>query len=358
MPSKLAPQSHRRSALALVVSCALALVALPSLAQQNIQGLPRVSQHQAITQTVGISQITVDYHRPLVNDRPLYGSLVPYDQVWRAGANDNTTITFSHPVKIEGQDLAAGTYGLHMLPGASSWQVIFSSNSTSWGSFSYDEGEDVLRVEVAPETAPHQEILQYRFDDLDLDSGVLAMHWGELRVPFEIEVDTHGQVLAKLRNDLRTLPGFSWMGWTSAARYCLQNNINTEEALQWADNAIQRQENFFTLQVKSGLLQQAGQEEESIALLDRALEIANEAQVNALGYQFLQRGMNAKAIEVFEKNVADYPESWNVYDSLGEAQAANGQTQQAIANYSKALEMAPEAQHGRIQGVLTGLRDG
>lgn len=356
MHSNPAPPARRRHALLLPIVLAGALVALPAVAQQNLRGLPRISQHQSVTQTIGITEITLDYHRPLVNDRPLYGSLIPYDQVWRAGANENTTITFSHDVTVEGQPVTAGTYGLHMVPGASEWQVALSTNSTSWGSFSYSPDEDALRITVTPEAAPHQEILQYRFDDLTPDSGVISLHWGSLRVPFKVEVDTHTYVLTKIRNDLRSLPGFSWMGWTSAAQYCLQNDINLEEALQWADRGLTQQENFITLQVKSGLLQRLGQDEESMALLDRALEVGNERQVNALGYQFMQRGLPAKAAEVFARNVADHPDSWNVYDSLAEAQSSLGQTEQAIANYSKALEMAPEPQHPRIQGLLDGLR--
>lgn len=350
------PHAASPRLLVCTLLCGLALAALPAMAQQNIQGLPNVSQKQSITQTIGISQVTVEYHRPLVRERELYGALVAYDQVWRAGANDNTTITFSDAVEIEGEPLAAGTYGVHMLPSEGDWQVIFSTNSTSWGSFSYDEAEDALRVTVTPKKAPHQEILQYRFEALDAEGGTLSMHWGELEVPVRIAFDTHELVLAKLRNDLRHLPGFSWMGLSSAANYCLQNDINHEEALDWADRALAIQENFNTLQVKAGLLDQAGQNEEAVALLDRALEVANEGQVNFLGYQFMQRGMTEKAIEVFARNVADHPESWNVYDSLGEAQAATGKTRDAIGNYEKALSMAPDAQKDRIEGVLSGLK--
>jgi len=331
------------------------LCVVPLQAQQNITDLPRVSQKQVLTQTIGITEVTLEYHRPLVKERKLWGGLVPYAQVWRAGANDNTTITFEHAVKIEGKELAAGTYGLHMLPGESSWQVIFSENHTSWGSFSYDEKEDALRVEVKPMEAPFQEILRYDFDNLELDSGTVALHWGELKVPFQVKVDTQAQVLAKLRNELRTLPGFSWLGLNSAATYCLQNNINHEEALRWADRAIAQQENFNTLQTKAGLLEQTGKPEEAIALLDRAMGLATEGQVNVLGYQYLQRGMAEKAIEAFAKNVEDHPDSWNTYDSLGEAQAGQGLKKEAIANYKKALKMAPETQKTRISSTLEGL---
>lgn len=346
----------KRTKVVLVGLAALSLwlVVAPAFAQQ-IQGLPRVSQKQVLTQTLGVSEVSITYHRPLVNGRTIWGGLVPYDTVWRAGANDNTTISFSDPVKIEGEDLAAGTYGLHMLPGKDEWQIIFSTNYTSWGSFSYDEAEDALRVTVTPEAAPFQEVLEYRFDHLTLDGGVVVLHWEELEVPFEVEVDTDALVLAKIRRDLRSLPGFSWQGWNSAAAYCARNNINHEEALQWIDRALSMEENFANLQVKSQLLQQTGKTEESIAMAEKLLALANEPQTNLLGYQFMGRGDVDKAIEIFTKNTRDYPESWNVWDSLAEAQANKGMTAAAIANYKKALTMAPEDQHARIEQTIEGL---
>ncbi len=332
-----------------------ALATLPALGQP-IQGLPEQSQGQTITQTVGVSTVTIDYHRPQVRGREVWGSLVPHDQVWRAGANENTTISFSDPVQIEGQDLAAGTYGLHMLPGEKEWQVIFSTNSTSWGSFSYDQAEDALRVTVRPQKAPFQEVMQYRFDHLTSDGGVIVLHWEELDVPFEFEVDTPNHALAKIRRDLRSLPGFSWQGWQSAANYCLQNNIKHEDCMAWADRALGMEENFNTLQVKAGLLQRAGEDEEALELTDKLLEFANEQQTNMLGYQIMGRGDVDRALEIFAKNTRDHPESWNVWDSLGEGQANKGLVKEAIANYSKALELAPDAQKQRIEQILEGLK--
>ncbi len=331
-----------------------ALATMPALAQ--IQDLPEQSQGQTLTQTIGVSTVTIDYHRPQVRGREVWGSLVPFDQVWRAGANENTTISFSDPVMIEGQDLAAGTYGLHTLPGEKEWQVIFSTNSTSWGSFSYDEAEDALRVTVKPQKATFQEVMQYRFDHITDDGGIIVLHWEELEVPFEFEVDTPAHALAKIRRDLRSRPGFSWRGYQSAANYCLQSNVEHEDCMAWADQAIGMEENFNTLQVKAGLLQRAGQTDESMVLTEKLIDLANEPQTNMLGYQYMGRGDVDKALEIFAKNTRDYPESWNVWDSLGEGQAGKGLVKEAIANYSKALEMAPDNQKQRIEQVLEGLK--
>ena len=136
---------------ALLVLEALLLLGSFGLAQSFVLDLPRPSQHAVITQRIGITDVTINYHRPMVNKRKVWGGLVPYGQVWRAGANENTTIKFTDPVTIEGKPLPAGAYGLHMIPGENEWTVIFSRNSTSWGSFTYNQAEDALRVTVKPQ---------------------------------------------------------------------------------------------------------------------------------------------------------------------------------------------------------------
>jgi tetratricopeptide (TPR) repeat protein len=343
------------STVALAVLAVAVLAPAPAGAQQ-IQGLPQVSPHASVSQTLGIAEVTVDYHRPAVRDRQIWGALVPYGQVWRAGANDNTTISFTHPVTVEGTELPAGTYGLHMIPGEETWTVIFSTNSTSWGSFTYDEAEDAARVTVQPEEAPFQERLEYSFEDVDNDSAMLVMHWAELKLPVEIATDTRQNTLAYIRQQLRHLPQFSWQGWASAAAYCLQNDFNHEEALAWVDRSISMQRDPQNLMIKAGLLTRMERTDEAAEVYASALDGANEVQTNAIGYGFLQAGMVDRAIEVFERNTRDYPESWNVWDSLGEAYAAQGDNEKAIVNYSKALEMAPDGQKARIEGVLANLR--
>jgi hypothetical protein len=344
----------RLAALAGTVA-ALALLALPAAAQ--VLTLPQVSPHATLSQTVGLTEVSIDYHRPSVNGRTIWGGLVPYGAVWRAGANDNTTITFSQPVRVEGQDLAAGTYGLHMVPGESEWVIAFSSNNTSWGSFSYDEAEDVLRVTVTPESAPFEEQLRYEVSDVARDSATVSLHWAELRVPFRVETDTDAIALASIRNQLRHLAGFNWQGWSLAANYVLQNDLDADLGLGWVERSIGIQENIQNLSLKARLLEKAGRGDEMAAVLERAEELAaSENEVNLLGYSYLQSGDVERAIALFQRNVDDHPESWNVYDSLGEAYAAKGDEASAVKLYSKALEMAPEAQQPRIEGILDQLR--
>ncbi len=178
-----------------ITLAALAIFASASLshAQSDAQSdaiPPRVSPRAQVSQTIGISTVTIDYHRPSVKGRSIWGSLVPYGAVWRAGANENTTITLSDDATIDGQALAAGTYGLHMIPSNSSWIIIFSNDSASWGSFSYDQSKDALRIEVTPVEAPAKEQLAYEFDAVNTEEATLSLRWEKLRVPVKIHFDT------------------------------------------------------------------------------------------------------------------------------------------------------------------------
>ena len=145
--------------------------------------LPTLSQRAVVIQRIGLTDISIVYHEPYVGGREIWGKTVPYGKVWRAGANENTTITFADDVSVEGKPLPAGTYGLHLIPNPDHWTIIFSKNSTSWGSFSYDEKEDALRVDVTPHAAEFREALTYTFDDIKPDSAAATLRWDKLAVP-------------------------------------------------------------------------------------------------------------------------------------------------------------------------------
>jgi tetratricopeptide (TPR) repeat protein len=332
-----------------------------SLMAQPQLTLPEASPEASITQIIGVSKIKISYHRPGVKERKIWDGLVPYGEVWRAGANENTTIYFSDPVKVEGQDLPAGKYGLHMIPNINEWIIIFSTVNTGWGSYGYSQQEDALRVTVKPETAPFEERLNYRFDNPTNDSVEVALYWEKLRVPFKVELDSYQAVLKNIRQELHGLAQFYWQPWNQAAMYCLQNNINHEEALQWVERSINMNENLTNLFVKSRLLSQMGNEEEAEKTLkqawDMAMATSDENQLNQFGYRLLFAERIDDAIQIFKKNVELHPDSWNVYDSLGEGYANKGDTKNAIKYYSKALEMVEnETQRTRIKEVLKNLQ--
>ncbi len=343
-----------RSVAGLVAGAAL--VAAASAFGQVPLTLPEVSQKAAVSQTIGLTEIVVTYHRPAVKGRAIWGGLVPYGKVWRAGANENTTISFSSPVTVGGKELPAGTYGLHVVPTEQQWTFALSTVSSAWGSFSYDPKEDAVRVTAAPIVAPFLEHLAYTLDEPGPDRVLVTLHWEKLRASFPVEVKTNDVVLASIRSQLRGLPRFSWQGWNEAAQYCAQNKVDLDEGLGWVDRSIEMNENMTNLMTKAALLEAKGDAAQAATLRTKGLAIGTEAQVNQYGYQLLGLGKVDDAIAVFARNVKDHPKSWNVYDSLAEAQAAKGDKAAAIANYSKARSMAPAAQHERIDAELAKLQ--
>lgn len=337
---------------------ALTLAPLTLFAQGPPLNLPEASPHASVTQSVGLTEITIDYHRPAVNQRAVWGSLVAWDQVWRAGANENTTISFSTPVKVEGTALAAGTYGLHMIPRQSGeWTLVLSNDARAWGSFAYDESRDALRATVRTGPGEFRERLVYIFDEPSASSVVASLNWEKVRVPFRIEVDLAEVVLADLEQQLTGLQQFFWQPWNQAANWAIQNGGNHDTALAWADRSIAINENFQNLRTRATVLEAKGQNAEAEALRARAMTLATEADINAYGYQLLGQQKIDEAIAMFAKNVKDHPDSWNVYDSLAEAYARKGDKRLAIANYERAKKMVKvDAQVRRIDGELAKLR--
>ncbi|MEO1050404.1 MAG: DUF2911 domain-containing protein [Bacteroidota bacterium] len=325
---------------------------------QNVTA-PRQSPPAELKQTIGLTEIKVNYSRPNVvrngQDRTgnVWGNTVRYgyqkinfgsknEIPWRAGANENTVISFSHDVKIEGKSLKAGKYGLHMaIHEDGKATVIFSENITSWGSFYYDESEDKLRVDVKMEDTQHIPVLTYDFIDFGTDYGILALSWEKKRIPIRIEVDVKEQVAASFRDELRGPSGFGWQAPLSAANYCMQLNFNHEEALGWAERSIGSNKNFNNLTTKAGLLIQMGKTSEAISTADEAAQLASVNQLNSLGYQMMQLGQLEKAVEYFELNVKNNPKDANVHDSLGEAYKAKGEKQKAIKSFRKSLSLNP-----------------
>jgi tetratricopeptide (TPR) repeat protein len=318
--------------------------------------MPKVSPRATVGQTVGLTTITITYDRPAVDGREVWGKLVPFDSVWRAGANENTVIEFSSPVSVGGQEVPAGRYGLHMIPGSNEWTVILSKQANAWGSFSYDPREDQLRVKTRPVAAEPEERLLYTFEAPGADSVVATLRWEKLAVPFAIAVNSKQVIADSLRVQLRGLHKFFWQPWAQAAAWCNQNDVNLAEATTWAQNSIDIQENFTNLRVKAALLEKQGDAATAGSLRSRSLTLANEADINNLGYQLLAAGKTDSAIVMFRKNVKDYPRSWNAYDSLGEGLAQKGERKQAVEAYTKARKMVQDPnQQKRIDGILASL---
>jgi Protein of unknown function (DUF2911) len=233
---------------------------------------PDVSQGATVSQRVGISEITITYHRPGVKGRVIWGGLVPYNEVWRAGANEATTITFTDDAEIEGHKVAAGTYGFFTIPGEKEWTIILNNQPKQWGAFNYDSTKDALRFTVTPEPIPFQEWLLYTFDDLTMNSTKVMLEWEKLGVGFTVTFDTDG----KLASNEKSAETNAWQSFNNYARYCLDNKVHLDEAIHYADQAIALNKSYMTLRTKAELLAQGGKYQDAVTVGEEAISMGKD----------------------------------------------------------------------------------
>lgn len=332
-------------------NCLLAFIPFLSFGQ-NIT-TPAASQASEVSQTIGISKVTVHYSRPAVKGREVWGKLVPYgwnkqgfgnnkDAPWRAGANENTTISFTHDATVEGKPVKAGTYGLFFVVNENNTgEIVLSKDYRSWGSFFYEASKDALRVPVKLNIIPHTELLTYEFINVTKNGADLVLNWEKKQFPVKIAFDVDGIVIQNAKEELKGPTGFNWRGFLSAANYALQNKVALEQGLQWANTAVTQNNSFATLSVKSGILKEMGKTEEAAKIMNDAMTIATEAELNTYGYQLLNTSQQDKAIEVFVLTTKRFPKSANAFDSLGEAYFTKGDQKNAVANFKRSLGMNP-----------------
>ncbi len=329
------------------------------------------NQKAEVSQWIGPVKVTINYSSPKVHAPDgtnrkghIWGELVPYGlnnlgfgtstaAPWRAGANENTTITFSHDVKFGGAEVKAGTYGLFLIVEKDApWTYILSKNSTSWGSFFYDAKEDAARVQSTPKDSEYTECLTYGFEDRQPSSAVAYLKWENKKVPVTIEVPNINDVyVATLRNELRGSQGFTFQNFASAANFCATNKVNLEEALIWAETAISGsfvgQENFFTLQTKANVLNAMGKDGEAESVMIRAINhpTANVGQIHGYGRTLIAAGKNDKALEVFKTNQKLHPEDkFTTNVGLARGYTAVGDKKNAIKYWELAIKNIPENQ--------------
>lgn len=350
----------------------LSMLALLAAAAVSGQAITTPSsgdnQHAIVSQFIGPVKVTIDYNSPKVHspangeDRrgKIWGGLVPYGLTnlgfgtctecpWRAGANENTTFTVSQPVKVEGQDLPAGTYGFFFIADPNDWTAIFSKNSTSWGSFFYNAAEDQLRVKVKPQKSEYNEWLTYEFTERQTDHATVAMKWEDLQLPIHITVPNMTDIyLSQIRQELRNSPGFTWQNWNAAAQYALKAK-RLDDAYEFAKQAMNTQagigqENFVTLSTLAEIEEARGMPEAK-ARREKALShpTATAIQVHQYARQQLQKGNKAEAIRVWQLNAKMHPNEWPVNVGLMRAWSAQGNYKEALKYAKLAASQAPDA---------------
>lgn len=362
------------------IAAACALAAVPAAAQLREAPPSGDNPRATVVQQIGPVEVSVTYsspdvHAPDGTDRrgKIWGGLVPWGFAdlgfgtcggncpWRAGANENTVFEVSEAVTVEGQPLAAGRYGLFMAPGQDGWTIIFSRNSTSWGSFFYDPAEDALRVSVRTHEHPYTEWLTYEFTERRSDRATLELRWEDLAVPIRIAVPDADELWHRsFARELRDSPGFSWRSWVQASQFLAQKKIHLDDAEEWARAAVSApfvgQENFQTLANLADVLAAAGKADESLATRRRAWNhpASSVFELHAEGRKLIAQGEEDLALEVFQLNASRYPDAWPVHVGLARGWAAKGDAARALEHARKALAQAPDEVNRRSLSEMIG----
>jgi hypothetical protein len=313
----------------------------------------------SVSEQIGIVKVSITYSRPGVKGREgkIYNTPVAHygfvDQghgtstsaPWRAGANENTAITFSHPVKVEGKDLPAGSYGFFISLGEEESTLIFSKVSNSWGSFYYDPGQDALRVQVKNQKLDKsEEWLKYEFTDQTDSTATLAMSWEKRMIPFRIEADVKALQIAAFKNDFRTTRPY--YDYIQAANYCLRNNIALEQALAWMDRAIyfrvMGEKNFRTLSTKASVLMKMNRLDEAKKVMEEAIPMGTVQDVHYYGRTLLIMKQQDEALKVFKMNYDKHPNVFTTNVGMGRAFSAMGDFKKALTYMKAALPQAPD----------------
>lgn len=315
---------------------------------QPLLRVPQVSPAARVEEAFGITDVAVSYHRPSVNKRKIWGGLVPYEVLWRAGANENTLITFSTPVTVEGQPLAAGTYSLFMIPSPTQWTVVFNRFTGGWGTYSYDPVQDVLRVKVTPQPAEMQERLAFTFDESTADAVTLSLRWEKLRVPIRIAAETIKLTMASMRDQLRSAYNWVPQAWREAAGYALRSN-DLDAAQEFVDRSIALSADGMNLRTKARIMERKGDAAAAKELRARAdtLFPADRAALNR-AFEAIGAKKYDEAIAILDAHIAADPKAWRAYSALGIAYASKGDQIKARESFDKAMALAP-SQSNRVE---------
>ena len=271
----------RKTILALAMTLALPIGAQQPQAPQL--KTPRPSPKAVVTQTIGFTDVTITYSRPAARGRQIFGGLVPYDKVWRTGANEATTISFSDDVTINGQALPKGTYSLHTIPGKDQWTIIFNKVANQWGSFNYDQAQDALRVTAKPHGDEYNELMTFAIPKVTPDEATVEIKWTNVAVPFTIGTNTTQKVLSDARAAVAAAKSDDWQTPLRAASFAIENRVGLDEAGKWLDQSIKANENIRNLFEKARLQAAMGDRAGAVATAQKAIAKAGPKDADEVG---------------------------------------------------------------------------
>jgi tetratricopeptide (TPR) repeat protein len=352
----------------LIIICLLA--GKLAYGQFHTMKIPQASNYVTETQRLAVTDITLTYHSPATRGRDVWNNpnVIPQNGTpipWRAGANMNTTITFSTDVSINGNPLKSGTYGLHIVPRGDTYEILFAHASNQWGSYYLDLDKDVtLTVNVMSDSISFSEKLDYEFVNWQENKVTIGLEWGHKRIPFEVSVDLNQTVIASFREELRGINTYRWQAWNDAARWCLQHDTNLPEALEWAERSIEGGYNGFAanknasnLQTKAELLLKLNRQEALKETIEEAINLGmDEQQTNYFSIFLLRGEMYQEAVDFLDVALKQYDEAWYLHLNRSIAYYFLGNKKTALKMIAKTKTLSPASFSQRLDQIEDEIR--
>ena len=354
------------------LSAILFLITIVVTAQFHTLNIPQSSPGVIEKQKLGVTEITINYSSPALNGRDVWNSnhIIPHNGTpipWRAGANMNTTISFSTDVTIDGNELKAGTYGFHIIPTDETFTLLFAHNNNQWGSYYLDIEKDVtLKVDVESTTCTNSKQLDYEFLERTENSVVIGLEWGEKRIPFTVSVDLNKTVVESFRSELRGINTYHWQAWNDAANWCLNHNTNLEEALVWVNRSIDggfygfaANKNITNISTKIKILNKLGRTREVNQTIADAKEmIVDNRDAYAFGKFLLQIGSYQDSKDYSNLSLKKFPDSWSILLNRGVANYFLNNPKAAVKDVKKVIKSAPKQFINRLNEVINEFESG
>ena len=344
-----------------IITSSIFIVCLLVSSQVNAQfehavKLPAVSQKAKVYQQIGVTDMAISYHRPLVKGREIFGKLIKFDKIWRAGADENTVIKFSTDVTIDGKTVKAGAYGLHAIPGKNNWTIILNKETKAWGSYFYKKENDVARFSATTKTTAHQEAMAFNFTHVTPNKATITLSWATTSVSFDVHVNTTDLVNEDIKQQLNSLPWFGWTGLYNAAQYNLNNNVHLDDAVKWIDKSIRNNRNYSNLSLKAKILEKQGNKADADKLNIEALTLGTARDLQRAAF-FKFRAKDTKGgIEVLKNVLKNSPNNYQSYAVMAWGYEQVKDNKSAKKMYKKALKIAPSDRKEAIQNALDKLK--
>lgn len=323
---------------------------------ENPIELPVSSPKAVIHQQIGVTDISISYNRPQVKGREIFGKLIPFGKVWRTGADQNTVLTFTTDVQINGTEVKAGAYGLHTIPNKDRWIVILNKETKAWGSYFYNKEKDVLRFEVPTATTAMKEAMTFAFTEISKNSTTISLNWEKTSIAFEITMNSEELVQQHIKSQLNSLPWFGWTGLHNAAAYNLKNNVYLDDALVWINRSIRNNRNYNNLTLKAKILEKQGKESAAESMHNQALKIATPLELQRAAYSKFNTNQPKEGIDLLKNTIKNAPNNYQSYLAMAWGYEQIKDDKSAVKMYKKALKIAPTDTKEHIEKAMVKLQ--